>query len=159
GPNQAVKWLKSLPSGRERDYILQCSIGKLAGREPNQALALFKSLKPAEMTPGLEAALFGQWAAYDPAASASAAETNSIKNPQIFREIARAWAKKDIASAVSWVRGLPETTRRSNMICGLCDAISRSDPNLASELAETLPRGSTRDEAVSTIAAGIADND
>lgn len=73
----------------------------------------------------------------DPVKAASQVDekTGSLK----LAYIARQYAGKDAAAALAWARGLPEGRQRDRALCGVAEALLKTDPAQARTMIDSLP--------------------
>jgi hypothetical protein len=135
-----VKWLSSLPPGRESEQYRQAALELLAAQDPKQALALAGSLDIGPTARArLRASIIEKWAEADPAAAAAAALAVKGLPRDLFGRVAYQWAMADPRAALVWAETLPSREAHSAAFHMALEAWASVDAQAAASYVLGLP--------------------
>ena len=145
-PIAAMQAALAMPAGKERDAALNAA--GLSHLKPADALGVLKYFgAPGARTDAI-IAIFGAWAANDPAAALAAAGnfTDTMDRYYAERAVVSTWGPKDPAAALAWIQTLPEDVFKETAFKDVATRWSQNDlPGALAWLAQA-PEGAARDE-------------
>ena len=128
-PEEAMKWMETLPSNSARNAAFGGFIEKWAADNPSAAAAFATNLPP------------------------------GVRRTTAVATVAAALASDDPAAAIVWVQGLPSAQEKSSAAQSMMWEFSQHDPKQGLQLINSLPPGPNRDQLFGTLASGWAEND
>ena len=150
--DDALKWLRALPAGENRDAAFQALANQLARSEPAQAKAGFQQLSP-EGQDSASSDLVKRLYEQDPVQARQWAESLPPGNAQAtaLDHIASEWYKQDPGEVAKWLNTLPPGQGRDSAVSAYSQALAMTDPAKAMSSAMSIDDELDRNYGVSRV--------
>ncbi len=160
-PMGALNHASSLEDPKERDQWIDQAIHMLAISDPEQAAKWTLENREGEsLVEGMQA-IVSNWGRHsDPNAALDylLSLPTEFQSQRTFRELGRSVSLNDYDAGIQLAMGLPES-EKAMFLSGMARGTARYDPPKAAALAESLPEGPAREQALSIVAREWAGKD
>lgn len=152
-----LKRLETSPAGVDVEAVRKALVTRLAMLDPGKALSYVDTLSGEEHG-RQKVNVYAVWAGRDPEAAAAHFTQGELggglasdESRESAATLARAWARRDPAQALAWVKTLPEEARGS-AVDAVISSMAASDPRQALQAALGLGQSYEQAEALRPLA-------